>query len=748
MAGFAIDRASPLTAQPEMPVGAAEPVPFWDAARAGADEFWTVRRGGAREEALRGEMWKRQTEIQRRTGQALTPSDLMNGDDAGVNKLIDAAVSPLQRLIGDEVTDAAYEAQVNGLRATHPKAMNGIESRAEILARLQRGWGETEQRASEAGGSTVGGLGVFAGGAGASFVEPENLAVTALTGPIGAGRSLATRMLMQAAANAGVEATQVPGRMVDAAKYGGPKYGLGEAAQDVAGAGVAGGAFEGGAAAVKAVARPLIRQFAGGGDGALRRAAAVAEQAATDDAAIGVRGGAEHAQAAQALATMAPPPAVEPARDLTQLFAPGDGATEYRGRTIRAARFDPKAVDVDPATFQYKADGDAAGVTARLKGVEAWDATASGKVIVYEDRAGRQVIADGHQRRALALRMEQKGWDAPLDGYLFREADGWSPAEVRTVAALKNIREGQGSPLDAAKVFRQAPEAIADTSLPVTGEFIAQGRGLAQLSDEAFGMVVNKVLPERYGAEIGAMAPQRPELHADMVRLLKVGDPANVDEARAMVVEALQDDWVRHDGAQEDLFGYDPSISAMVARAKIAASVKRGLAADARLFGQLVRNADAIEAGGNALARDQNEARLAIDRAALEVTAKLALRSGPIGEAMADAVKRVHGGEAAATAARRVLERVRAAVEAGERFDEARLDLLDPKPPAPQAEALLEGFDAPGGKGAVAQAIAAPEDAAVEAGEAAPGLFDDLAVDTRHADAHQLLLACAPGGME
>src|SRR5205814_1380514 len=160
-----------------------------------------------------------------------------------------------------------------------------------------------------------------------------------------------------------------------------------------------------------------------------------------------------------------------------------------------------------------------------------------------------------------------------------------------------------------------------------------------------------------------------------------------------------------------------------IARAKVAATVKRSLSRDARLFSGLVRNADAIEAGGNALARDANEARLAVDRAALEVTAKLAMRHGPVGEAMADAARKVAAGEAPATAAKAVLARVREAIEAGERLDDQRGVTLNPPPPSPAAEKLLAAFDDPAGPGAKAQAVEAPEDVGAEA---PPGLFDDL----------------------
>lgn len=733
-----------IKADPETVAPWKEPTPFWDAVDAGLDDATMTRNTGAREEATRAALWERHKRIERNTGQKLTPSLLMLdvGEHHTYQIPADTVGGRVAQMFGqgpdtpNAPTDADYEARLSELRAKNPAAFANIEDRAALKAALDKRFKAVRTRADEAGG-----VGVFVGQAVGAMADPLNLG--AMMSPGGGLRSVAGRLLEAGAQNAASEVTQIPGRIEDT-KFGGPEYTAGEAVLDVGAASVGGVAFQGLGEAAKAGAKRVFRpseravmQHVLPG-GATARAADILDQGALDDTAIGLRSGEEHERALVSLAQLQPPPRVEPDRDLTEMFTGGERVTDYRGRPISSLRFDPMALETDAVRFQYKADGDAQGVTARLRGVEAWDPTAAGQVIVFEDRAGARFIADGHQRRGLAVRMNEKGWDAQLDGFLFREADGWTAPEVRTVAALKNIREGAGSPLDAAKVFRDAPDALRDRSLPVSGEFIAQGRGLAQLSDDAFGAAVNKVIPERYASEIGQMAAHRPDLHMDMVRLMKAADPANGDEARALIVEALQDDWIKHDGDQVDLFGYDASQSAMIGRAKIAASVKRALARDANLFRQLVKNADAIEAGGNALARDANEARLALDRTALEVTARLALRHGPIGEAMAEAVAKVARGENPATASKDVLKRVREAVEAGESFEAARTAAIDPKAPSPASRDLLDAFDDPAGDGAKAQAVEAVEDAADDS----PGLFDDLPEVTVHERARASLTAC------
>ena len=492
-------------------------------------------------------------------------------------------------------------------------------------------------------------------------------------------------MAVQGAANAGAEGLEIGNRRADAALYGGPEYTAGEAAMDVGFAGVGGAGFEVLTDVGKAAFKATARRLATSAEPAERGVADQIERLLTDEE---ILANADDFDAARtALARGEPRPVVEPEQSLDDLFANqpdapvlrsvagsqpetagGLQSADYMGRTIWSGRFDPMQVEADAARFQYKADGDADGVTGRLRGVERWDATASGKAILFEDTDGRMFVADGHQRRGLARRLAEQGWeDARLDGYLFKASDGWSAREVRVVAALKNIREGSGAIMDAAKLFREAPGALKDRSLPVTGDFIHQARQLASLSDPAFRAVANGVIPERYGAVLGELAGARPELQGDLVDLLRRGEPGTADGARALIHEAMLDDFIAAEGVQMDLFGGLPRESTVIARGRIREAVMRSLRKDERTFAALVRNADAVEAGGNVLARSDNEARLALDRAAQELVSKLSLRSGEIGEAFSEAASAVTKGELSpAAAAKGLTQRIRNAVKAGD----------------------------------------------------------------------------------
>jgi hypothetical protein len=733
------------------PVAIEAPRPFWSVVEANYADGWETRRRNARYEATDAALWERHRMLERQLGRRLPLSRSLAGvspgaaERDGLERFLDSILDPEAinaAILGRPglLEDDAYEALIEDERRKNPGLLDGIETRSALGERLAADFEATRARANAGAAQDFGGgVGAFVGQTGAVLSDPAQAGVILATGGLGAGRTLLTRMATQAAAGAGVEAQEIGGRGLDAERFGGPEYTAGEAALDVVFAGAGGAAFEPVTDAARFGLRQITRGFAGADDPAARGVADAVDRLFEDEAAIG---SADDFDAARtALSRGERPPPVEPERDLDSLFAdpvsgsdrqmqPGSGvagagadptltAAEYRGRAIYSGRFDPMAVEVDAARFQYKADGDAEGVTGRLRGVERWDATASGKAILFEDIDGRIIVADGHQRRGLARRLAEQGWDdAQLDGYLFRASDGWSAREVRVVAALKNIREGSGTALDAAKLFREAPQALNDRSLPISGDFMRQARDLSALSDGAFRAVVNRVIPENQAAVIGELAGGRPEIHEDLVELLRRGEPKSQDGARALVQEGLLDDFIASEGRQGDLFGGLPRESTVIARGRIREAVLAGLRKDERLNAALVRNADAIESGGNVLARTENEQRLAIDRAAGELVSRLALRAGEMGEAFGEAARAVTVGETTpAKAAKGLIARIRAAVAAGEQLDALRAERITPDAPSPAVRQALEAYDNPAGPGQKAQLEEKPEDIEVLEGE-------------------------------
>jgi hypothetical protein len=789
-----------------------QPVPFWNSVQDGADSFWNTQRVGGRRDALSKALRERNDEIAARTGVRLPsswdmdniePWDLKVGplsiDLGSVLSLgTDADRRTMGQQTGVSISDDQYEQRVEQLRQQQPDKMAGVMSRAQLNQFLTAQMGSKQEQATQdARTGFQGQAGTFTGGVVTSFADPVTLAPMVATDggsaffrgtalAADASRPLIGQVLASSArgaiTNAAFQAAQTPFQVAEAEQIG-PAYTWRQAAGDIGNAAIAGGVLgpvaEGLGEVLKwgggKVTRALLRE--GVEDPVERGALQASDQFDRDELALRNLAPADFETARDALVNGAPKPDLGFDQDLTTLFdspeaEPStrvnrpqlgpDGASllaeqDYRGRPIYAASFDPATLQADPQRFQYKADGDAQGVTERLRGVQQWDPTASGKTLVWEAPDGQRYIADGHQRLGLANRLRAAGFDdARLDGYLLRSADGWTAGDARIIAALKNIREGSGTPLDAAKVFREAPQALNDRSLPVTGEFISQARGLARLGEDAFRAVINKVIPERYGAILGDMAGERPDLQPSLLKLLVDGEPANIEEARALVSEGLLDDFIKTEGAQTDLFGGVAPELTTIARAKVKASVLRSLKSNAELMASLVRRADAIEAGGNVLARDANEASLGIDRAALELVDKLSMRDGPIGQAMADAARAVAEGKRPVDAARPITEKIRQAIRDGHALDLMRGEEIAPAAPSEQSLQELKAFDDPDGAGAKEQAQAKPEDRALEVGREEPapegepkealhpGLFDDLPAVGAEERARARLAQCAP----
>lgn len=336
--------------------------------------------------------------------------------------------------------------------------------------------------------------------------------------------------------------------------------------------------------------------------------------------------------------------------------APGDREI-VDGKPVTFARFDPAELQTDAATFQYKGGGDAAGVTDRLRHVTEWDPLASGKALIWERADGARFAADGHQRLGLAKRIDaENSGAAKLDGFLFREADGWSPSDVRAIAAKKNMQEGSGDAIDAARVLRERPDLL-DGSLPISSPMMKNAVSLSRLSDEAFGMAINGVVPPNYAAAVGAMVPDKLQ-HAAVIADLVRFKPETDREARVLIGEVMSSGFRAEE--QISLFGAAPATrSLMGERVKVLDAALAGLVKDKKLFGTLAEKADAIEAAGNSLARGVNEAR-AQDAAALsDMLTRLAQRTGPVSDALNRAAALMADGMKPAKAADGFLDQVR-----------------------------------------------------------------------------------------
>jgi hypothetical protein len=318
-------------------------------------------------------------------------------------------------------------------------------------------------------------------------------------------------------------------------------------------------------------------------------------------------------------------------------------------------QFSPSDLKVDAKRFQFKDGGDEAGVTDRLKGVKTWDPIKSGVTLVWEDLEGNFFIADGHQRHGLASRLEKEGQDPKIRAVVLREADGVTAEDARAIAAAKNIAEGTGNAIDAAKILRSRPDMGVD--LPPTSALVRDAQGLASLSDDAFGMVINKKVPAGYAAQVGRLAPD-PKTHAELLGLLAKEQPDNAIEAESMIRDALEAPAVQ--STMEDMFGSAEVTQILFKeRAQVLSAAATAIRKDRAAFATLVREEARLTGAGNKLATQTNAKRATQDAEILATLQAQARRKGPVADALAAAAKRLKDGGSRQVVVRDFLDQLR-----------------------------------------------------------------------------------------
>ena len=247
------------------------------------------------------------------------------------------------------------------------------------------------------------------------------------------------------------------------------------------------------------------------------------------------------------------------------------------------------------------------------------------------------MVADGHQRIGFAKRVmaQDPSKNIEVNAIIFREADGVSPEEMRVIAALKNIVEGSGDAVDAAKVLRVDPSALP--VLPAKSELVQQARGIRPLSNDSFGMVINGIVPAKYAQYVGDLIKDQ-NLQDAAMRVLAKSKPENKFQAEAMVRQVR--DMPTAEVTQTSLFGDElMTESYFFERSKILNQAYTELRKDKSAFETLVRNSERLEAEGNVLVNDANERKAATDAQTIALLQTLANRKGPLSDALNDAAK-------------------------------------------------------------------------------------------------------------
>lgn len=299
-------------------------------------------------------------------------------------------------------------------------------------------------------------------------------------------------------------------------------------------------------------------------------------------------------------------------------------------KTRETQTFKPSELLTDAKTFQYKENSDSEGVTDRMNGVEEFDPLYAGKIIVYQTKDGKKYIVDGHQRLGLAKRTG--GDKINLEGFLFKEEDGYTPEQVRVLAAQKNIAEGSGTAIDTAKIIKEIGFENLPKTIPTNSAMVKDGIALARLGDTAFQKVINGEVTAAQAARIADVIRTDEAKQIAAIEGIKIANFNNLEQVAMFAREVLAADTAKSE--QINLFGTQELLSTTaIEKIQIVDRAIRSLRADKKIFSGLLRNNSKIVGRGkNKLDKATNEKINQQAGVAIELVERLASRVGPISD--------------------------------------------------------------------------------------------------------------------
>lgn len=326
------------------------------------------------------------------------------------------------------------------------------------------------------------------------------------------------------------------------------------------------------------------------------------------------------------------------------------------------ARVPVADLKADPRRFQYKMNTDAAGTTDLLKGRK-WNDALAGVISVWRDPSdGQAYVVNGHHRFELAS-------SSGVEHMNVLTLDAPDAETARSIGALQNIAEGRGTPVDAAKFFRDSgytPEDLDKIGVSMGEATAANGIALARLDDRLFDDVVAGKLRQNRAIAIGN-ATDVPEEQDAILKLIekaeargrKVSDDT-VDELARMAKSAGT-----HTDRQESLFGtQEMTRNLALEKAEVSSYIREQIGKEKRLFGSVADEGKAgrLAEGGNKINAAKNRQIAESAAQAQELYDRLSTKAGTVDEILSRSAQALARGEAPAAVKQRSYDEVRRAL--------------------------------------------------------------------------------------
>ena len=339
------------------------------------------------------------------------------------------------------------------------------------------------------------------------------------------------------------------------------------------------------------------------------------------------------------------PPAPPP--EAPRMAPEGPAAVaEATGPRARGERWVGKATEIalDPERFQFKRDVDVRGMGAEMRAAAVFNPRLAKDLTLWRDPAdGKLYVVNGHNRVGKALEANYQG---NLEGDILDPKTYPTVASARFAGAVENIAENRGTPLDAAKVFRDGkvtPAMLEELGISLEAANARAGLGIAALDESVFRKVVTGELSEKQGAIIGRELPDHAMQRAVLPDL---AEPLSDAQLRMLLRQAELGPVV--EGTQQTLFGAETRRESLaVPRAKVASYIDEALAREKRTFGVVGKEpaAELLRTAGNVIQTAASQQR-ALGAAQLREVYQRELRHpGPVNDLLSDAARRIARGE-------------------------------------------------------------------------------------------------------
>jgi hypothetical protein len=300
---------------------------------------------------------------------------------------------------------------------------------------------------------------------------------------------------------------------------------------------------------------------------------------------------------------------------------------------MRVAEINTTELNLDPKRFQYKLVHNL-GATGSLSGIDSWNIYLSGIVLVWEEFDHIYVV-NGHNRVTLAKKLG-------VQKVLCRFIEASTHVEARLVGALANIAEGQGTPIDAAKFFRDSSYTVKDVKdfgINPRLKIVQDGLSLSNLVSFLFDKVITGTIPIDKGVILGSVGKEEQLEVWELIKDKQVSTPA-LDEIIANVLNPV--------AGQMSLLNLYIDSSDELMRLELIALVRVKLQRSKKLLHLVSDNSQFLESIGNNLNHTGNTSTGELTHHVLQIFDQLKNQHGPVSDILNKGVESKKSGQSMA----------------------------------------------------------------------------------------------------